>query len=90
MRAVLTGLSERGRRTNSPMRSRLAAISLGYKTPENLPENWYKKASPITWVLILAKFGTTLRSGQLTYGFAKRSNRNREFSPYPRPIVAPA
>ena len=34
MRAVLTGLSGRGRRTNSPMESRLAAIPLGYKQPK--------------------------------------------------------
>ena len=34
MRAVLTGHLGRGPRTNSPMRSRLAAISLGYKQPK--------------------------------------------------------
>ena len=32
MRAVLTGPSGRGRRTNSPMRWRLAAASLGYSS----------------------------------------------------------
>ena len=37
MRAVLTGLSGRGRRTNSPMRLRLAATSLGYKQPKTHP-----------------------------------------------------
>ena len=34
MRAVLTGLSGRGPRTNSPMRSRLAAISWGHEQPQ--------------------------------------------------------
>ena len=47
MRAVLTGLSGRGPRTNSPMRSRLAAISLGHKQPKTRLESWYKKAGPI-------------------------------------------
>src|ERR1700679_1068582 len=34
MRAVLTGLSESGHPTNSPMESRLAAIPLGIKQPK--------------------------------------------------------
>jgi hypothetical protein len=34
MRAVLTELSERRHRTNLPKKSRLAAISLGYKQPK--------------------------------------------------------
>ena len=34
MRVVLTGLLGRRRRTNSPMKSRLAATSLGHKQPK--------------------------------------------------------
>src|SRR5450631_1366041 len=43
MRAVLTGLSERRRRTSSPVRSRLAAISLGNKQPKTRPRVGTKK-----------------------------------------------
>src|SRR6185437_7800972 len=43
MRAVLTGHSERRRRTSSPVRSRLAAISLGNKQPKTHPRVGTKK-----------------------------------------------
>jgi hypothetical protein len=43
MRAVLTGPSGRGRRTNSPMRSRLAATSWGHKQPKTRPRFGIKK-----------------------------------------------
>jgi len=43
MRVALTGLSGRRRPTNSPMRSRLAAISLDYKPPETRSRSGTKK-----------------------------------------------
>ena len=43
MRTALTGLWERGPRTNLPMRLRLAATSLDYRQPKTRPSFGAKK-----------------------------------------------
>ena len=46
------------------MRSRLAAISLGYKQPKTRPSVWYKKAGPIRYKNSLTSPGLKTRLGQ--------------------------
>jgi transposase InsO family protein len=62
MRAVLTGLSGRGHRWNSPMTSRLAATSWGSKQPKTHLKVGTKKPGPVsyfykTWAKVLKAAG---------------------------------
>jgi hypothetical protein len=72
-RVVLTGHSGRGPRTNSPMRSRLAAISLGYKQPKTRPRVGTKK--PVRSrvnslsLAVVQKLGPVSRAEQREIGF---------------------
>jgi hypothetical protein len=57
MRTVLAGLSGSGHRMNSPMRSRLAAISLGYKQPKTRPRVGIRQPVFLPGEFTLISFG---------------------------------
>src|ERR1700722_16543724 len=63
MRVALTGLSGRRRPTNSPRKSRLAAISLGHKQPKTHLEVGTKKPGRSCAINSLTHRGTKTPSG---------------------------
>src|ERR1700688_4004754 len=66
MRVALTGLSGRRRPTNSPRKSRLAAISLGHKQPKTHLEVGTKKPGRSTAINSLTHRGLKTPSGHAT------------------------